>query len=388
MQGSQAVEEDGLSSPLHRSAAQGQSNRLTMLLKTCEPREVDALDADGHTPLFVACALGQARAAALLLRAGASPDHPTANSRSTPLHAACDAGHDIVVATLLHAGAHASMRDVHGLTPLERAEHAGHDVCAGVIKKHLEDKDGEADTGLDDAPPPPLPSKQQLAPEVAPRPQTPDPVQRQRVQHLAPLDSDGTQFEGRKDETTRQDIQQVAPSSGTEAALPSGWESAISRSTGNVYYVRVDSSSNLTTPGLCPYFMSSHNVMPCAGKLGDKQDAVGTSDSEVTNSCSDARRWGSSSSASTRIGAGASTSASPVAHACAFAFSSCNTRTRSQLGTTVAISYAETACSHTVVSAKRWGGKQDTCHNFSVRVSFLYDCRGTSRDTSIHDSAK
>ena len=279
MQGNPAIEGDGLSSPLHRTAAQGQSNRLTMLLKTCEPSDVDALDADGHTPLFVACSLGQARAAALLLRAGANPDHPTANSRSTPLHAACDAGHDIVVAALLHAGAHASMRDVHGLTPLERAEHAGHDVCAGVIKKHLEDNGDEADARPDNTsqpplPPKPLPPEPLASEEVAPRPQTPDPVQRQRILHPAPLGTDTTQFDDRRDEAPGQNKQRVehevfrsvsehaalapesqprlpAPSSGSGVALPSGWESAISRSTGNVYYVRTESSSNVMMPPHC-----------------------------------------------------------------------------------------------------------------------------------------
>ena len=230
----QEEEEDTFSSPLHRSAAQGQSNRLTVLLKSCEPREVDALDADGHTPLFVACSLGQARTAALLLRAGADPDLPTANSRSTPLHAACDAGHDIVVAALLHAGAQDSMRDAHGLTPLERAEHAGHDVCAGVIKKHLEGKGDAADVTRDNAPPP-----APLAPEVARRPQTPEPVRRQPVLH-APLASDARS-------------PRPALSSSNQAALPPGWQSAISRSTGNVYYVRTKPSPTLIMRPRCAH---------------------------------------------------------------------------------------------------------------------------------------
>ncbi len=83
---------------------------------------------------------------------------------------------------------------------------------------------------------------------------------------------------------------------------------------------------------------------------------MGSSDSELASNCSDARRRGTSIRANTYSGAGAITSASPVTHARAFAFSSC-TRTRSQPDTTVAISYAETACPHTVVSAKHWGGK-------------------------------
>jgi hypothetical protein len=243
-----------MSSPLHRSAAQGQSNRLTMLLKKCDPIEVDALDADGHTPLFVASSLGQSRSAALLLHSGANPNHPTENSRSTPLHAACDAGHDILVAALLSAGALPLARDAHGMTPLDRAEHAGHHVCASVIKKHLGGDDAEAPAAAAPRPQTPVPAR---------RPQTPELDQSRFAPHDAPETESATQLELHRRENRRRSVQllqeqveastsqpQPQPAGNWQSpvehamltalpeSLPPGWASATSRSSGNVYYVR------------------------------------------------------------------------------------------------------------------------------------------------------
>jgi hypothetical protein len=113
---------------------------------------VDELDADGHTPLFVACTLGgEVISVEHLLDSRADPNFATETSRSTPLHAACDRGHELLVAALLSAGARHDMRDAHGLTPLERAQQQRHEECVAVIDTHCKLEEHSALRELRDA---------------------------------------------------------------------------------------------------------------------------------------------------------------------------------------------------------------------------------------------
>ena len=251
---------DAEMNPLHRAAASGQANVLTMLIKRLGDQDVDQQDADGHTALYVASTLGQSRAAALLLHAGANANASTQNSRSTPLHAACDAGHDILVATLIAAGALPSVRDAHGLTPLERAQHAGHAVCVSVIEKHL----GKVAGGRSAVAATISPQPQPHAPvpvRVQPRARTPEQPQRSPVQPRSRSRSPeptprafrtppreraseaGNRYEDGRRESRRQEVDVLRQSVvGQPVSLPPGWASAVSRSSGKVYYVNLQTN--------------------------------------------------------------------------------------------------------------------------------------------------
>ena len=62
-------------------------------------------------------------------------------SGSTPLHFACANGHINIVIILLQHGAHPDRADKHGVTPEAVARESGHDNCAEIIRRWIEQKD-------------------------------------------------------------------------------------------------------------------------------------------------------------------------------------------------------------------------------------------------------
>lgn len=142
--------------PLHH-AARSSDPGVAALLRDAAA-ETDALNAEGITPLGVACMAGNWRLAKFLLERGAKPEPPggqpvllaaAATEEDDPvgvqlllkhkakidtrdsharsaLHEAALAGHVDIIATLLAAGADVQARDEHGRTPWLDAARGGH----------------------------------------------------------------------------------------------------------------------------------------------------------------------------------------------------------------------------------------------------------------------
>jgi uncharacterized protein len=149
-----AADADG-NTPLHH-AARSSDPGVAALLRDAAA-ELDVANADGFTPLGVACSVGNWRLARFLLERGARAEVDGAvpallgaaggddddaagvqlllkhkarvdtrdGERRSALHVAAAAGHAGIVAALLDAGADVRARDVHGMTPLLSAARGG-----------------------------------------------------------------------------------------------------------------------------------------------------------------------------------------------------------------------------------------------------------------------
>jgi ankyrin repeat protein len=116
-------------SALCRAAWAGRGANVGRLLR--DPRtDVDVVDAQDRTPLFLAALGGHHAVVAALLAAGAD-----CRTRGTsPLLAAAAVGAGPVVAQLLAAGCRPDARDAAGDTPLHAAAREGHaDVVAALL---------------------------------------------------------------------------------------------------------------------------------------------------------------------------------------------------------------------------------------------------------------
>ena len=80
---------------------------------------VDCVDAEGNTPLMLACQGGYRRCTALLLEREASVNTANAANLKTALHLASQYGHTDCVDILMDFGADANMADNSGLTALK-----------------------------------------------------------------------------------------------------------------------------------------------------------------------------------------------------------------------------------------------------------------------------
>ena len=89
--------------------------------------DVNAMEADGRTPLFCATELGNIEIAQYLLQRGAAVDAQIPNG-SSPLHRACRVTNrtyrPALVALLLTAGADRTLRDNRGKMPADYAADA------------------------------------------------------------------------------------------------------------------------------------------------------------------------------------------------------------------------------------------------------------------------
>ena len=94
--------------PLHKAAVRGAASLVDWLVSPsggdCGAL-IDALDADGNTPLALAAIWGEADAARVLLRHGANPDAFAPPAGAAPLAWATLMGHDAVARVLREAGA-------------------------------------------------------------------------------------------------------------------------------------------------------------------------------------------------------------------------------------------------------------------------------------------
>ncbi len=172
-----AADRDG-NTPLHH-AARSSDPGVAALLRDAAA-ELDARNAEGLTPLGIACGCGNWRLArfllergartepeggsppllaaaggedddvagvALLLRHKARVDARDARGRSA-LHEAARAGHAGIISALLEARADADARDAAGRTPLHEAAFGGHlaavDLLAARADVHATDADGRS----------------------------------------------------------------------------------------------------------------------------------------------------------------------------------------------------------------------------------------------------
>ena len=101
--------------------------------------EFEAADADGRTPLYVACEVGDFEAVHLLCERGADHEHATLSTASRPLFAAAQGGHLEVVKYLASAKrADLNYRNKRGVTPcLEAYDRAHMDVVAFLETKDI-----------------------------------------------------------------------------------------------------------------------------------------------------------------------------------------------------------------------------------------------------------
>ncbi|MFL5240713.1 MAG: ankyrin repeat domain-containing protein [Gemmataceae bacterium] len=101
---------------LHDAALAGEAELAAVLIRA--GASPDAKEAEGHTPLYRASMGDVAR---VLLAAGAAVDVASGPTRGTPLHQAARRGYVSVAQALLDHGATINARDAKGETPLRRA---------------------------------------------------------------------------------------------------------------------------------------------------------------------------------------------------------------------------------------------------------------------------
>ena len=109
---------------------------------------VDARDADGHTPLEEAIARERPVIAKYLVDAGADVDAPTAGG-SRPIVEASKKGYGHLVAQLLDGGADIESRDVHGRTALLAAVAGGHGRLVDTLVRAGADVRRRDENGID-----------------------------------------------------------------------------------------------------------------------------------------------------------------------------------------------------------------------------------------------
>jgi len=106
-------------SPMFCAAASGHADVVDVLVRYGAKRDLNHANARGQTPLFAACEYGHARCAAALIAHGAHVDAADADGW-TPLFLLAQRGDDAKTAQLLvDAGASITHQTADGRTPLD-----------------------------------------------------------------------------------------------------------------------------------------------------------------------------------------------------------------------------------------------------------------------------
>ena len=85
-------------------------NMYLSLITTQHGATINAVDSNGHTPLFRACESGKSEVVLALLQHGASVELLDKDGQSC-LHWAASGGHDFILTTLLHHGLEVNVLD-------------------------------------------------------------------------------------------------------------------------------------------------------------------------------------------------------------------------------------------------------------------------------------
>jgi ankyrin repeat protein len=110
----------GATMTIFEACAGGEIEEVQRLVDAGAP--LDAMSADGWTPLHLAAFFGHTKVAELLLDHGADAAARSINSNgNTPLHAALAGNHRLVAGLLLGAGADVNSTDAGGWRPLHLA---------------------------------------------------------------------------------------------------------------------------------------------------------------------------------------------------------------------------------------------------------------------------
>ncbi len=121
---------------IFEAASLGNAGRMMELLAADSAR-VNAISADGFTPLHFACFFRQEGSARQLLRAGADPAAVARNSMKVqPLHSAAAARQRGIAEVLLNAGAPVNARQQGGWTALHAAAQHGDMETAELLLEY------------------------------------------------------------------------------------------------------------------------------------------------------------------------------------------------------------------------------------------------------------
>ncbi len=127
---------------VYDAAATGVDGRLAELI-AAEPDALDTPNVDGFTALQLAAFFGHARAARMLLDAGADPHATSGNGMALQaLHSAAAAGHTGIARLLLEAGADPDAHQAGGFTPLIAADQNGDGELRDLLLAHGATDDG------------------------------------------------------------------------------------------------------------------------------------------------------------------------------------------------------------------------------------------------------
>ncbi|KAG9965140.1 hypothetical protein KCU61_g2031, partial [Aureobasidium melanogenum] len=123
--------------PLHLAAGKGWDEIATILLD--RGADVNALDLCERTPLILATAqYSNPKVAFVLVQRGATFDKHAIGSQQVLIWA-CESGELDVAKRLLDAGVPFQKKDGGGLTPYQRAKHAGHEELAAFLSERIQE---------------------------------------------------------------------------------------------------------------------------------------------------------------------------------------------------------------------------------------------------------
>ncbi|KAI1847609.1 hypothetical protein JX266_006461 [Neoarthrinium moseri] len=139
---------------LHVIAKKGLSSACQRLIDV-KGADVNAVDAKGATPLWLAASVGHAEVVKILIEAGANPDHDHGYNGLKPLHLAAKGNNFHCASELLKAGVDPLTKKTKedpgnwcgnaprtfGHTPLMYACHSGHLETVDVFLQHIKDVD-------------------------------------------------------------------------------------------------------------------------------------------------------------------------------------------------------------------------------------------------------
>jgi uncharacterized protein len=139
-QGADVNAKDGTQqTALHYAAGEGTADPATIELLLDEGARVDALDAQGNTPLIRAARRGYPELVRPLVEAGADVDHVNRLGWTALLESVIfgdgSEPYAQTVRVLVEAGADARLPDVHGVPPRTHAELAGQTEVAAILRE-------------------------------------------------------------------------------------------------------------------------------------------------------------------------------------------------------------------------------------------------------------